>query len=112
MTPLRNADWLAEKLGGVSRDRVYYWVRLGIIPCIRLGRKLLFAEDQIDELIAQGGCPGTGHDAPDDPATEIAARAAGSGAASNRNPTRLRPDDGTATRTAPPSGDRARAEAA
>ncbi len=54
-TPLRDVDWACRRLGGVGRDSVYGWVRTGILPHCRLGRRVFFDEDEIERFIRSGG---------------------------------------------------------
>ena len=69
VTPLHNADWAAELLGGVSTDLVYCWVRSGLLPAVHIGRRVMFDERQVAEFIAKGGRPGTLRTGPDHPAS-------------------------------------------
>lgn len=41
----------------VSEARVYEMARLGLIPCVRLGRQVRFDLDQIQAWIDEGGRP-------------------------------------------------------
>ncbi len=49
---LRNANWLAERLG-VRPGRVYQLVREGVIPAVRIGRSVRFDEEQVEDFIAK-----------------------------------------------------------
>jgi excisionase family DNA binding protein len=45
----------AAKLLLVSTQRVYELVRLGIIPCVKLGRQVRFDEETLTEWVRNGG---------------------------------------------------------
>ncbi len=51
---LRNADWMAGLLG-VSRQRAYVLAREGIVPSVRIGRRVMFEEGAIIRWISEGG---------------------------------------------------------
>ena len=51
---LLTAEQVAETLQ-VSKLRVYEMARLGIIPCVRMGRQIRFDEKALYEWISQGG---------------------------------------------------------
>ncbi len=53
-TPLRSIGWASARFG-VTRHSIYAWVRAGFIPYCRIGRRVLFDEQQIDAFIASGG---------------------------------------------------------
>ncbi len=52
---LHDADWLADLLG-VSRQRAYALAREGLVPCVRIGRRIRFNEQAIIRWIEKGGC--------------------------------------------------------
>ncbi len=54
MPRLRDADWLATLLG-VSRQRAYALAREDLVPCVRIGRKVVFDERAVFRWIEQGG---------------------------------------------------------
>ncbi len=54
MTKLLSSLQVAEMLGE-SREWVYMAAREGIIPSVRLGRKVKFSEKAINEFIENGG---------------------------------------------------------
>lgn len=54
MGTLRDIEWVATRLG-VSKDRAYELVRLGILPAVRLGRQVRVDEDVLHEWILSGG---------------------------------------------------------
>ncbi len=54
MPCLHDADWLATLLG-VSRQRAYALAREGLVPCVRIGRKVAFDERAVFRWIEQGG---------------------------------------------------------
>jgi excisionase family DNA binding protein len=51
---LRNIDWACARFDA-SRDAVYAWVRAGLIPHCRIGKRIFFDEDAISAFIARGG---------------------------------------------------------
>jgi excisionase family DNA binding protein len=53
---LLTAEELAEHLG-VSKQRVYELARLGLLPCVRLGRAVRFATQAVEAWISSGGRP-------------------------------------------------------
>ena len=56
-TVLGDVNWCARILG-VSRDRVYFLVRNGLIPagvCIRLGGQLRFNKKSMKDFLNSGG---------------------------------------------------------
>ncbi|MQA92691.1 MAG: helix-turn-helix domain-containing protein [Gemmatimonas sp.] len=60
MTPLKEADWVVRRLGDGEPDdkklqRVYRMARNGVLPSVRLGRKVRFDPEVIERWIAQGG---------------------------------------------------------
>ncbi len=59
MNPLRDAKWVGEILG-VSPFRVYELARLGLLPCVRLGRQIRFDPDRLREWIQAGGAAAPG----------------------------------------------------
>ena len=54
MTKLLNSFEVAELLGE-SREYVYTLARQGILPSVRLGRKVKFSQDAIERFIEEGG---------------------------------------------------------
>lgn len=57
MNNLTTVEWAAGYLG-VSQQRVYEMVRLGIIPAgvaIRLGRQIRISEEGLRDWVAAGG---------------------------------------------------------
>ena len=54
MGSLRDIEWVAGRLG-VSKDRAYELVRLGILPAVRLGRQVRVDEDVMHKWIVSGG---------------------------------------------------------
>jgi len=40
---------------GVSTTRIYALAKSGILPCCRLGRKILFSSQQVEDFISGGG---------------------------------------------------------
>jgi excisionase family DNA binding protein len=57
---LQDADWLASRLG-ITRQRAYELVRLGLVPAVRLGRQVRFDAGSIEEWIRAGGTAGNGN---------------------------------------------------
>ena len=55
MKELRTIDWAMSRLGGVSREALYKWARGGVVPCVHIGRRVLFDEIELDAWIAAGG---------------------------------------------------------
>lgn len=51
---LQTASEAAERLS-VSVQRVYEMARLGIVPCVRLGRTVRFDPAAIEGYVASGG---------------------------------------------------------
>lgn len=51
---LRDAEFV-ERFTGLSRQRVYEAARLGLIPCVRIGRQVKFDEDALNEWVKKGG---------------------------------------------------------
>ena len=45
----------ASEILGIDVDSTYRCVRQGILPCVYIGRRVRFSEDQINEFIAVGG---------------------------------------------------------
>jgi excisionase family DNA binding protein len=60
--PLRDADWLAERLG-VKRFTIYDLAREGRIPVVRVGRTVRFDEDIVESWIRAGGTQPNGDEA-------------------------------------------------
>lgn len=52
--PLSEVDYVAARLG-VSKQRVYDLAREGIIPHVRLGRSIRFAQEDIENFVKNGG---------------------------------------------------------
>lgn len=52
---LRDAAFVKDFLGLKSEARVYEAARLGLIPCVRIGRQVRFDEDTLREWVRQGG---------------------------------------------------------
>lgn len=44
------AKWL-----NTTEKRVYHWARVGLLPCVRIGRNVRFNEDEIRAWIEAGG---------------------------------------------------------
>lgn len=58
MTTESPARWRVEEAAqflGVSRARAYELARLGIVPCIRLGKTVLFDPEQLAAFMSNGG---------------------------------------------------------
>ena len=56
MKQLRNLDWMLDRLGGnVNGQVVLRWCREGTFPCVRLGRRVLFDESQVEHFLEGGG---------------------------------------------------------
>jgi excisionase family DNA binding protein len=51
---LKDAEYV-EQFTGLSKQRVYEAARLGLIPCVRIGRQVKFDEDTLREWVMQGG---------------------------------------------------------
>ena len=51
---LKGAEFV-EQFTGLSRQRVYEAARLGLIPCVRIGRQVKFDEDSLKEWAKSGG---------------------------------------------------------
>lgn len=51
---LKDAEFV-EQFTGLSRQRVYEAARLGLIPCVRIGRQVKFDEDSLKEWARSGG---------------------------------------------------------
>lgn len=51
---LVKANVVAKKLD-VSEARVYELAKLGLLPCVRMGRQVRFRPEEIDAFIASGG---------------------------------------------------------
>ncbi len=54
MTKLIKAGEVAEMMD-IKEDHVYALARQGIIPTVRLGRRLRFSPEQIQDFIENGG---------------------------------------------------------
>ena len=52
--PLAAADYVAARLG-VTKQRVYDLAREGIIPHVRLGRSIRFAQEDLEDFVRNGG---------------------------------------------------------
>lgn len=52
---LKDANYAAAFLS-LSKQRLYECVRLGLIPCVRIGRQVRFDEDALKEWVKHGGC--------------------------------------------------------
>lgn len=52
---LRDASFVKEYLNLKSEARVYEAARLGLIPCVRIGRQVRFDEDMLRDWIKKGG---------------------------------------------------------
>jgi excisionase family DNA binding protein len=59
-SPLRDVKWVAEFLG-ITQSHVYYLVRTGSLPAIRLGRHCRFREDTVIQFLDAGGTRVKGH---------------------------------------------------
>jgi excisionase family DNA binding protein len=59
-SPLRDVKWVAEFLG-ITQSHVYYLVRTGSLPAIRLGRHCRFREDIVIQFLDAGGTRVKGH---------------------------------------------------
>ena len=53
MQPLRSVEQAAELLG-ISRWTVRSYIKTGKLKPVRLGRRVLLAEDELERLVAQG----------------------------------------------------------
>lgn len=42
---------------GIGRDEAYKWVRLGFIPAIRLGRRILVPRTALERWLSEAGRP-------------------------------------------------------
>jgi excisionase family DNA binding protein len=54
---LHDCKWVVEIGAAKDEQRVYDAVRKNLIPHVRVGRRILFDERQIDEWLANGGSP-------------------------------------------------------
>jgi excisionase family DNA binding protein len=54
---LKDAQFVKDFLNLNSVHRVYEAARLGLIPCVRIGRQVRFDEAALREWIAKGGTP-------------------------------------------------------
>jgi excisionase family DNA binding protein len=52
---LERAEVVASQLG-MSKQAVYEAVRLGLIPAVRVGRRVRFDLDALSNWIQRGGC--------------------------------------------------------
>jgi excisionase family DNA binding protein len=52
---LHRVQWAAEQLG-ISRARVYEYIRQGKLPAVHLGSLVFIDEDAFDEWRRAGGC--------------------------------------------------------
>lgn len=55
-TGLRSISWTAEYLNVPPRT-LYAWVKAGLIPHLRIGRRVFFREDSLEEFLSSGGSP-------------------------------------------------------
>jgi excisionase family DNA binding protein len=64
---LLSAAMVAEQFG-MTRTQVYAMARVGILPCIRLGRRIRFSSEQLQRFLEGGGrdleSSGQGHEKP------------------------------------------------
>ncbi len=51
---LRDADFPAERFG-ISKALVWRLCRQGVLPHVRLGRKVMFSPSMLEDWIAAGG---------------------------------------------------------
>jgi excisionase family DNA binding protein len=51
---LKDAEFV-EQFTGLSKQRIYECARLGLIPCVRIGRQVKFDEDALKEWARHGG---------------------------------------------------------
>lgn len=51
---LREADFAADRLG-LTKPQVWKLCRQGIVPHVRLGRKIMFCPTTLEDWIAAGG---------------------------------------------------------
>lgn len=56
----------AGEVMGVSRHQLYRLAGAGVVPVVRVGRRVMFSEEQLREFVAQGGraLPGGWRNAP------------------------------------------------
>jgi excisionase family DNA binding protein len=57
-TATRPVRWRVEQAAeflGVSKGRAYELARLGIVPCVRLGRTVLFDPERLAAFVENGG---------------------------------------------------------
>jgi excisionase family DNA binding protein len=54
LSKLQNIDWAATRLNE-PKHRVYRWAREGVIPVVRLGRRMKVDPEILEEWIAAGG---------------------------------------------------------
>jgi excisionase family DNA binding protein len=54
---LLTADQIAKKLQ-VPKTRVYEMARLGLVPCVHMGRQIRFDLRTIEQWVSQGGTIG------------------------------------------------------
>lgn len=52
---LKDAEFVKEYCGFKTTARVYEAARLGLIPCVRIGRQVRFDEDALREWVRRGG---------------------------------------------------------
>ncbi len=52
---LKDAEYVKDFCGFKSKARVYEAARLGLIPCVRIGRQVRFDEETIREWVKAGG---------------------------------------------------------
>lgn len=45
------------KITGISRTTVYREVRKGILPCVRIGRRVLFLQKDVDAYLEKNRIP-------------------------------------------------------
>jgi hypothetical protein len=52
---LKDAEFVKEFCGFKTTARVYEAARLGLIPCVRIGRQVRFDEESLREWVKSGG---------------------------------------------------------
>jgi excisionase family DNA binding protein len=52
---LRDARFVRDMCGFKSVARVYEAARIGLIPCVRIGRQVRFDEDRLKRWVEEGG---------------------------------------------------------
>ena len=52
---LMRVEYVADRVLGVTRARLYQLIRDGIVPAVRLGRSIRIEENALRQFIARGG---------------------------------------------------------